>query len=114
MVFQLFVKIYFIQSYIIVIPVGFVDGGLQSTVDEMSSGVVSCLPFIRSVLQNQLLQSAKILNEVDILIYQWFYDWSCFEFLVCLFASSATIICLAISSCPRSTGLALSKSRPYA
>ena len=45
--------------------VGFVDGGLQSTVDELSCGVVSCLPFIRSVLQNQLLQSAKILNEVS-------------------------------------------------
>ncbi|XP_057364454.1 dual serine/threonine and tyrosine protein kinase-like isoform X1 [Daphnia carinata] len=42
---------------------GFVDGGIQSTVDELTCGVTSCLPFVRSVLQNQLLQSAKILNE---------------------------------------------------
>lgn len=38
--------------------------GVQSTVDEMCCGVASCLPFVRSVLQNQLLQSAKTLNEV--------------------------------------------------
>lgn len=43
-----------------------IDNGIKSTVDEISCGVTSCLPFIRSMLQNQLLQSAKILNEVYI------------------------------------------------
>jgi hypothetical protein len=45
----------------------FKSGGgnsIQSSVGEMTCGAVSCLPFVRSVLQNQLLHSAKILNEV--------------------------------------------------
>lgn len=40
------------------------NDSLQSTVGEMGCGVLSCLPFARNVLQNELLYSAKILNEV--------------------------------------------------
>lgn len=52
------------SSLLFMFIVGYEDSGIQSTVDELTSGVTSCLPFVRSVLQNQLLQSAKILNEV--------------------------------------------------
>nr|CAG4648003.1 EOG090X085R [Moina brachiata] len=58
----------------------FCDGTIQCSVDEMTCGATSCLPFVRSVLQNHLLQSAKILNECHNHMLNYFilsaFDWA--------------------------------------